>query len=249
MTANRNIFEAKRENSADGEANILGIRVTGSPKRVVLNIIRSRIADKALRKPLLIVTVNPEFIMAARTDGEFKNILNSADVAIADGAGLRLAGVKEIIPGRKLVAELLAGRPRTFYLGGRGGVSRKMAEKYGGEWDEGEENIKFSILNLKSSSNLKILNKINQYKPDLLLVAYGAPWQEKWIAANLNQIKAKVVMGVGGTFDYLTGRAKVPPEWVSRLGLEWLWRLGHEPWRWRRQLKLIEFAWRVIVQS
>ena len=236
--------EAENQLSVLSEANIMGVRVTGSPKEEVLNIIRANMALKVFGKPFLVVTVNPEFIIEAQGDQEFKEILNSADVAIADGAGLRLAGVKEIIPGRKLVAELLAGKPRTFCLGGRNGVAAEMAQKYGGGWDEGHLDIRSQMLDPRRNKN--IIDKINRYKTDLLLVAYGAPWQEKWIWQNRDKLKAKVVMGVGGTFDYLTGRAKAPPDWVNRAGLEWLWRLVHEPWRWRRQLKLAEFGGLVV---
>ena len=73
------------------------------------------------------------------------------------------------------------------------------------------------------------MSKINKYQPDLLLVAYGAPWQEKWIWRHSEEIKAKVVIGVGGTFDSLAGRVKLPPKWVEKMGWEWLWRLKQEP--------------------
>ena len=116
----------------------------------------------------------------------------------------------------------------------------EMAKKYDGAYDNGEVDIK------NPQRNNEVVAKINKFKPDILLVAYGAPWQEKWISANLGELKAKVVMGVGGTFDYLTGRAKLPPRWMEKLGLEWLWRLILEPWRWRRQVNLVRFAWRVI---
>ena len=91
--------------------------------------------------------------------------------------------------------------------------------------------------------------KVNKYKPDILLVAYGAPWQEKWLWTNRHRLKAKVGIGVGGAFDYLTGHAAVPSEWINKLGLEWLWRLVHEPWRWRRQLSLIRFGWKVLIDA
>ena len=59
---------------------------------------------------------------------------------------------------------------------------------------------------------------------------------------NLHLLNSRVSIGVGGAFDFLTNRSTIPPEWISRIGLEWLWRLVHEPWRWKRQLSLVRFA-------
>ncbi|TSC87393.1 MAG: N-acetylglucosaminyldiphosphoundecaprenol [Microgenomates group bacterium Gr01-1014_16] len=222
--------------------DILGIEVASSRMDEVLSTIMSNVQylmfNRPIFRPFFVVTVNPEFVVMAQEDKEFKEILNRADLAIADGVGLKLAGIKEIVPGRMLVEELLKMKLRTFYLGGINGVSEAMAKKYGGEFDEGE----------RDEVNPQIINKINSYKPDLLLVAYGAPWQEKWIYRHLSEIKAKVVIGVGGAFDYLTGKAKVPPDWINEIGMEWLWRLFHEPWRWRRQLRLVKFAWLMAIK-
>lgn len=245
------VDKKSREESSQKEpkiGDIFGVNVFGSRMGEVLTIIKGKMINKANKKPFFVVTVNPEFVVLAQKDAEFRNILNSADLAIADGVGLRLVGVKNIVPGRILVEKLLGGR--IFYLGGRNGVSRMMAEKYGGEYDSGAVDIKSQISNPKKQTmiNDQIIKKINNYKPDLLLVAYGAPWQEKWIYRHLDKIEAKVVMGVGGTLDYLTGISKVPPNWISGAGLEWLWRLVHEPWRWRRQLTLIQFVGMILTK-
>ena len=215
----------------DDRVNVLGVGVSSTELAEVLTKIDSFLTKKGKMK--LIVTVNPEFVMLAQDDPEFKKILNGADLAFADGAGLKLAGVKEIVPGRKLV-EAIVRKYRVFYLGSR--VASEMAKKFGGGWDDGEVDIKNPV------RNDEIIAKIKRFKPDILLVAYGAPWQEKWLWANRHKLKAKVGMGVGGTFDYLTGHVLLPPEWVNKMGLEWLWRLVHEPWRWRRQLRLLRFV-------
>ena len=215
----------------DDRVNVLGVGVSSTELAEVLTKIDSFLTKKGKMK--LIVTVNPEFVMLAQDDPEFKKILNGADLAIADGVGLKLAGVKNIVPGRRVVAEIVK-KYRVFYLGSR--VAAEVVEKYGGAYDNGEVNIKNPV------RNDEIIAKINRFKPDILLVAYGAPWQEKWLWANRHKLKAKVGMGVGGTFDYLTGHVLLPPEWVNKMGLEWLWRLVHEPWRWRRQLRLLRFV-------
>ena len=81
----------------------------------------------------------------------------------------------------------------------------------------------------------------------LIFVAYGAPKQDKWIARNRDALPAvRVAIGVGGSLDFVTGRAVRAPRWMQRLGLEWLHRLIREPWRWRRMLALPRFALRVL---
>ena len=96
----------------------------------------------------------------------------------------------------------------------------------------------------------EILEKINMNGVDVLFVAYGAPVQEKWIAQYLKEMKSvKIAMGVGGAFDFMAGEAKRAPSVVRKLGFEWLYRLVLEPRRWRRQLRLLEFGWRVLVSS
>jgi len=239
------VTEAKVGNKAGDIVQILGVDVSGSNHNRVLTLLKEKMGEKSFGKPFFVITANPEIIMMAQDDLEYRKILNLADLVIADGAGLRLAGAKYIIPGRKLARELIKNG-KVFYLGGKNGAAQEMANRYGGMFNEGADDIKLEILNSKSETNSKILNQINKFKPDLLLVAYGAPWQEKWIATNLDKIKAKVVMGVGGTFNYLTGRAPEPPEWVSKMGCEWLWRLVHEPKRWKRQLKLVRFVGKVL---
>lgn len=77
---------------------------------------------------------------------------------------------------------------------------------------------------------------------DILFVAYGFPKQEEWIYKNLPDLPVKVAMGVGGAFDYISGRVPRAPKFVRAIGLEWLFRLLVQPWRWKRQLALVKFV-------
>lgn len=233
-------------NRANNKVNILGVGVTSTNFKEVLKIISNRCSVTDKMRPFLVVTVNPEFIMLAQNDQEFKKILNSADLAIPDGAGLRFArpGLANV-PGRKLVESLIQKGYKMFYLGGKDEVAQAMAKKYGGFYDPGHQDIK----NIQPQENQRIIKKINVSHPDILLVAYGAPWQEKWLFANLGSLRVNVVMGVGGTFDYLVGKAKTPPDWVNSIGLEWLWRLAHQPWRWRRQLTLLRYLYKLAADA
>jgi N-acetylglucosaminyldiphosphoundecaprenol N-acetyl-beta-D-mannosaminyltransferase len=84
--------------------------------------------------------------------------------------------------------------------------------------------------------------RVRAAAPDLLLVAYGVPAEERWIAQNRDRLGVPVMIGVGGAFDFVAGVARRAPVWMRRVGLEWLHRLLQEPWRWRRQAALPRFV-------
>lgn len=163
----------------------------------------------------------------------------------------RLSGIDLMIELCKLAAKK---NWRVFLLGGRNNVAQKTAAAINNltikqfnnrlkiEYFEGAKNIKEESEREKKEA----VRRINNFKPDILFVAYGAPWQEKWIGDNLPQLKVKVAMGVGGAFDYLAGKVKRAPFWIRKIGLEWFWRLLNQPWRLRRQLALIKFVYLVI---
>ena len=91
-----------------------------------------------------------------------------------------------------------------------------------------------------------IVARVRAVQPDMLFVAYGAPRQDLWIRRNLQRLEVPVCMGIGGTLDFVAGVAKRAPRWMRRVGLEWLYRLVQQPWRWRRMMVLPKFAWLVF---
>ncbi len=216
------------------------------------------LAEGYMAEPRLhqIATVNPEFVMAAQDDAEFRRVLNEADLCLPDGVGLLYAAQRygrrlpERVPGSELVyrlAERAAARGwPLFLLGAAPGVAEEaagvlsglypgllVAGTYAGSPDPAE--------------NEAIVRRVNDSGAALLFVAYGAPKQDKWIARNRDALPAvRVAIGVGGSLDFVTGRAVRAPQWAQRLGLEWLHRLVKEPWRWRRMMALPRFAWRVL---
>jgi N-acetylglucosaminyldiphosphoundecaprenol N-acetyl-beta-D-mannosaminyltransferase len=100
------------------------------------------------------------------------------------------------------------------------------------------------------AENEAIVRRINDSRADMLFVAYGAPRQDKWIARNKEALTTvRLAMGVGGSLDFITGRSVRAPHWLQQLGLEWLYRLIREPWRWRRMLALPRFALKVMLDS
>lgn len=149
-----------------------------------------------------------------------------------------------ILPGRKVFLELISlankNSWKVFLLGGYDGVSAKVSGKLAKKYKkvkfdfadgpklgrDGEPDAEVDILIQK-----RCVEKINKFKPQLLFVALGPTKQEKWIAKNLSKLSVGGAMAVGGTFNYLAGVSKLPPQKIEEVGLEWFWRLTTEPWR------------------
>lgn len=187
-----------------------------------------------------IATVNPEFIMAAQIDTKFKEILNQTDLNVPDGIGLQGAArilnqkINERITGVDLTWELCKIAAESnysiFFLGGAPGVAEKAA--YRVKLLNHELKIAGTYAGTPNENGL--IQKINDSGADILLVAFGSPKQEKFIFNNKHQLKAKIAIGVGGTFDYIAGITPYAPSWMRKIGLEWLYRLLTQPKRWLR---------------
>ena len=202
-----------------------------------------------------VVTVNPEFIVAAQSDDDFRNILNASSLSLPDGVGLLWAArflghpLQERVTGTDTVQRIAALAAQKgyslFLLGAAPGVAvataARLCQIYPGLRIAGTHAGSPAL-----EEEDEIVRLIQRAKPDILFVAYGAPQQDKWIARNLERLGVPVAMGVGGAFDFISGRAKRAPSWLQRVGLEWLHRLLHEPWRWRRMLALPRFVWLVV---
>ncbi len=198
-----------------------------------------------------VATVNPEFVIAARHDAEFRAILNAAALCLPDGVGLlwaaRILGrpLRQRVTGSDGVwhiAERAARRGyRLFLLGAAPGVAeeaaRRLCERYPGLVVAGTYAGSPAV-----EEEDAIVERIRAARADILLVAYGHPQQEKWLARNLARCGAAVGIGVGGALDFVAGVTVRAPLWMRRAGLEWLYRLWREPWRWRRMLALPTFA-------
>lgn len=203
----------------------------------------------------LVATVNPEFVMRAGDDGEFARVLESAALCLADGSGVvwaaRRQGCKlaEPVTGTDLIprlAALCAQRNfRLFLLGAAPGVADELARQLK------EKNPALEVAAHSGSpdpaDDAETLRRIDAAGPQVLLVAYGAPRQELWIDRLGDRLTdVAVAIGVGGAFDYLTGRVPRAPLWMRRVGLEWLFRLARQPWRIRRMAVLPVYALRVL---
>ena len=203
----------------------------------------------------IVCTPNPEMVMEAQNDDKLMNILKSADLVVPDGIGVvwaskysekklteRVAGYDLV---QKLFDEIKDTEHTVYFFGGAPGVSlaaaRKMEQKYphlkivgghNGYFDEKEEK--------------RILNDIKKLSPSILLVGLGSPKQEKWIYENIRLTNVKVAIGVGGSFDVMSGKIKRAPDIFCKMGLEWFYRLITQPSRIVRMMRLPKFALTVL---
>ena len=234
--------------------SILGVRVDDVTYEDALKRVERSILSGSMCQ---IATVNVEFIMEARRDPVFRQVLTQADLCVPDGTGVLWAArhrgkpLRERVAGVDLVERIVSRGAdqgwRIFFLGAGPGVAERtahvLAKRYKGLVVAGCHGG-----SPRPEDEAAIVGRVRETQPDVLFVAYGAPSQDQWIARNQARVGAKVAMGVGGSFDFLAGVAKRAPVWVQRIGLEWLYRLVREPWRLRRQLAIPRFILLVLAR-
>jgi N-acetylglucosaminyldiphosphoundecaprenol N-acetyl-beta-D-mannosaminyltransferase len=143
-------------------------------------------------------------------------------------------------------------RLRVLMIGGKDNLALRLAQCYTEQFPEAKFLGTIGIKDIKNPSikeERKIFSIVAAYKPQLIFVAFGSPDQELWLDGHKKELARCVVMGVGGAFRYLSGNVVRPPIFIQKLGLEWLYRLIIQPWRWRRQLRLLKFIWLIIKQK
>lgn len=221
-------------------ANILGIKTGQNDAKAVEEKVQSFFKSSTNNQ---IVTPNPEIILKSQDDEKLFYILNNATLSLADGFGLKIAAIlsrqklfrytgADLLP--YLLKEANDNRRRLLIINRKDGLSNKLLlEKY---LNISYPNIKFIILELSPQEEvLTEIDSIQAFMPDLAICLFGAPYQEKYIFNLLNKVKSlKVGVGLGGAFDFLTGKIKRAPKLMRQLGLEWLFRLIKQPNRWRR---------------
>ena len=236
---------------------ILGVRVDNLTMTEAVSRVGEMIAGGGKH---YVATPNPEFLVDAQRDSEFRKILNGADLSLPDGIGLvfvsRVLGKALLgrVSGTDFMERLCEEAAKrgwgVFLLGAREGVADKaskvLAERYPGlkvlGSSAGSERNPFD-----TEMRDEITRKVGDEQIDLLFVAFGHGKQEKWIVSNLPYLNVAVAVGVGGAFDFISGRVKRAPRWAREIGLEWLWRLFREPWRVRRIFKaVVVFPWLVL---
>jgi N-acetylglucosaminyldiphosphoundecaprenol N-acetyl-beta-D-mannosaminyltransferase len=218
----------------------------------ILNIRLHTLTNEELEKILndwlggngqnMITTPNPEFLLLARHDKEFADILNHADLSLPDGFGLKLAawlGGSSLhrhtgIDTFELLAQLAGDKP-ILLLG-----SQESAAITAKIFREKDPNLQIQAIDpglVPESGEVetRFISEINSFAPTVLAVGLGQGKQERFIVKYLSQLPSvRIAIGVGGAFDTLSGQKPRAPRAMRRLGLEWLWRLAIEPQRWRR---------------
>lgn len=253
QTARATISTAQRD---EQRLYILGLPLDGITYEEWLTHIESWVNDRSGLHH--VCTLNPEFAVIAQHDINFRHILQRAALCVPDGVGMLWAARRK---GRELPARVTGsdGLPiiakraaetgwRIFFLGAAPGVAAKAAHAL---------LTRFPGLQIVGSlsgsptpeAEDELVQQINASDADLLFVAFGAPIQDQWIARNSSRLKVSMAMGVGGAFDFLAGEVPRAPYGMRQLGLEWLFRLLRQPWRWRRMLRLPRFVLAVLRES
>ena len=231
---------------------ILGVPVDALTESEAVDWVARAIDDG---RPRLVISVNPERIMHAGRDPAFAAVLRNADLALADGAGVlwaarrlghplpgRVAGVDLV---RALAAHGATAGWRFFFLGGSPGVAEAagqvLRDTYPGFVLAGA-----AAGSPEPAADDATTEAVRSSRAQVLLLAYGAAAEEAWLARNLERSGAVIGLGVGGAFDFISGRARRAPPWMREHGLEWLHRLGRQPWRVRRMAVLPLYAIKVL---
>lgn len=209
-----------------------------------------------------IVSLNPENLALAHDNKLFKQVLNASQIRLIDGIGILLAGkllgcnLTDRLAGVDLMQEIITTSAkdslRVMFIGGRGNLANRLAQCYNERYSTrnfyGIEAVK-NIHKPSQEEEEKIFSIVAVFKPHILFAAFGSPWQELWLWKNKDKLEGVVCMGVGGAFDFLSGKVSRAPFYVRKSGLEWLYRLFIQPWRWKRQLRLIKFMLLVLKEK
>lgn len=233
------------------------INIYGLPIDVVSMEIAFERFKQMIDKPAFsfICTPNPEIVMVAQDDKELMGALKSSDMNIPDGVGLIIAskihklGLVERVTGADMMEKILEfcnySRKSVYILGGKPGIAEMAVDNIKKKY----ENVEIKGYRhgyFKTDEEDSIIESINKVSPDILFVSLGAPKQEKWMYKHRKDLNVKVAIGVGGCVDIWAGTSKRAPKIFRVLGLEWLYRLIKEPWRFKRMMVLPKFMIQVL---
>lgn len=239
---------------------ILDIEIPNDSKKTVLEKILKYLKQGS--KFIHITSLNPENLVISEENIMFRKVLQNAQIRIIDGVGVVLAAkllkikAGERYPGADLMADLIKqaaiSRLRVLLIGGKGDLAVSLSNCYSRGYPEakfvGVEGVK-NIKKPTRNEEERLLAIVSDFKPHLVFVAFGSPDQELWIERHKDKLGYTVCMGVGGSFDYAAGMVSRAPIFMRKIGLEWLYRLFTQPWRWRRQVRLIRFIPLVLKNS
>lgn len=233
--------------------NILGVHFDNVTMAEALHIGLNLFEDQ---KKHAIYTPNPEIVMAALENESLKQSLNKGSLVIPDGIGVVIGSkiigkpLKERVAGYDFVQNLFNAMKDTdktvYFFGSKEGTAelaaKQMQMKYPGLKIIGTQHGYIK-------DTLPVVEAINRLKPDLVLVGLGAPRQEAWISEHIESLNTKVMIGVGGSMDVMSGLVKRAPKFFINLHLEWFHRLITQPTRFVRMLKLPQFLIKMLLEG
>lgn len=233
---------------------ILGIPFDNMTRKEFLKQLYLRMENK---EKTFLVTANPEIVMYAQKHPSYYNLLMEADFIAPDGIGIVRASrkldtpIKERVPGFELMMGLLEianlNQKRVYFIGAHEEVVNLTVKNVKDKWPNinivGHRNGYFN------HGDPSIIKEVKATRPDIVFVAFGFPRQEQWIQTYLKEADYGVAVGVGGSFDVLSGNAKRAPYLVQKFHVEWLYRLLKQPSRYKRMLALPLFIKEVYRQK
>lgn len=236
-----------------------------------VGVVSERLALRRYNRPIRVFTPNTEQLVQAADEPEFLKILEAAELRVPDSAGLVFADwwrgfttgtawrIRERVTGVDLAESLLFEASKKGWkvvlVGGMdqssGVAAERLKKRFSGLkiWgiEVGEIGVRSgNKIDIEMKNEDEIIQKINEIRPDLVLVGLGAPKQEVWVLKYGGKIETQALMVVGGAIDMWSGVQARAPEWMRQWGLEWLWRLMQQPWRIGRQLRLVRFVGMVV---
>lgn len=239
---------------------VLGVDIAPYSREEFFYLIGERLKDNdLLSPPIFVVTVNPEIAIQSIFDSQFKEILSKSTINTADGVGIswaihflhnktvdRITGSDSL---ERICMDCAKYGQTVFFYGAAPGIAQRAAQVL----MERIENLNIIGTYSPDKPNmsydqLPVNTQILLQSASVIFVALGAPAQEKWIYANLEKLtNCKLVIGIGGSFDFISGTKKRAPVILRKSGLEWMFRLWIEPARWRRMMRLPLFALNVML--
>ncbi len=226
---------------------LLGVKITNCTSAEVIQYCEESIVSKKIKTYF---TPNVDFLVKAQKDEQFKAVLNSSDVNFPDGKPLIWASkyfntpIKEKVSGSSIFFRLcklsVLKRYRIFLLGAAPGVASlakyNLEKHYPGILISGVYSPSLNFENNQTEID-QILTMLKESHSDILVVGMGAPKQENFITKYKDVYQIPVSLGLGGTIDFAAGIQRMPPEWIKRSGLGWLFRLALNPRKfWKRYI-------------
>jgi len=233
-----------RVTSALQEIEVLGVRVQSGEQETALKAVEA--ATRVARRPVSVAYANAHTLNVATDDAVFREALNRFTFVFNDGSGLALAArlKGQVLPdnlnGSDFTPELLevasAHGWSVYFLGGRPGVAQRAARQLARDID-GLRVVGARDGYFGPDQSAAVASEVRRSGADVLVVAMGNPVQEKWLNDHLERTGVRLGVGVGAYLDFAAGTVPRAPQWMNRLGIEWVYRLAQEPKRlWRRYI-------------